>query len=141
LGEAGPIERFRISVWMPGRTASRRSSLGEDQVAVEIGRRHAVERAGIGRAVLPGDKLDLDLADGVARAARAAGVLVEPARAGEGEGALHARRREDDLLGLAHERVLLGEAQVAAGADVDDGLFGLAFDEELHAPVVLAVDR
>jgi hypothetical protein len=38
----------------------------DDEVAVEIGGGHAFERLGIGRAVLPGHELDLNLSDRVA---------------------------------------------------------------------------
>jgi hypothetical protein len=107
---------------MPGRTVEAGLQLFEDQVAVG--------------PLAPGFEVDLDLADRVAGRAHAAGVVVEPAVTGEGEDVAHALLGQHDLLGLSHQRVHLVDGQVAARPDIDDGLFRLGLDEELHAVVV-----
>ena len=45
---------------------------------------------------------------------------------------------QHDLLGASDERILLGQREVAAGADVDDGLFWFGCYKELDAVVVCA---
>ncbi len=89
-------------------------------------------------AVFPGDRLELDLTDRVLGGLGPARIAVEPAIARKGEGVAGAGMSDHDLLGAGHERVLFGKAQVAPGADIEKRLFGLAFDEEFDAVIVLA---
>jgi hypothetical protein len=87
----------------------------------------------------PVEKLELDLADGVARGLGAGGVGAQPAIAGEGEAGGDAGLVHHHTLDLRDQRVHLGQREVAAGADIDDALLGLGLDEEIDAEVVLAV--
>ena len=92
--------------------------------------------AGIG-PILPRDRLNLDLTNGVFGRSCTAGVGIQAAIAGKGKGRVDARMLKDDILNLAHQPVLFLKAQVAAGQHIDDGLLRLRFDKKFNAVVVV----
>ena len=59
--------------------------------------------------------------------------VVEPAITREGKDVAHTIGLHHDLFDLSHQRILFGERQVAARADIDDCVLRLGLDEEVHA--------
>ena len=100
-----------------------------DDIAIQIG---------TVLACFPWRHLDLQLTDCIARTTCAACVLVQTTRTGKAEHAFNAFCAQNHILSLLHQGILFGDRKVAARADVNNCLLGLAFDEELHTTAVLA---